>query len=454
MTRSQWTLLILGIAVFLAAFGIAFASQHLPTWQVWQTKDGTAALSPLNTLSSGDIVVSFDSTGDIEVVSLGFTIDPLLGRSVGQTVWFHNDTDTGVGSPANLRPIDPCHDAIRSSDGAVIGRLEAEMWDEAGNPMGSTCWDVWEPNQVVPPGEMWKLVVWLRASGDLMDEDSFDVVFGAVGQPLARIAFVSDRDGNSEIYVMDTDGSNQTNLTNNPSADSRPYWSPDGAKIAFESNRDGNFQIYVMNADGSSQTRLTGDATTDESPAWSPDGTKIAFQRGIGDGREIYVMTNTGANQTRLTNNSASDTNPAWSPDGSKIAFNRSPPNSNDFEIYTMTHTGGSQTNLTSDPAVDRVPDWSPDGSKIVFTSDRDGNDEIYVMDTHGSNPTRLTNNNTIDEFPNWSLDGSKMVFSSRRDGNDEIYIEIKAAHKRTRQTYGRQWQQPDADHQQPRHRC
>jgi Tol biopolymer transport system component len=81
-----------------------------------------------------------------------------------------------------------------------------------------------------------------------------------------KIIFTSDRDGNDEIYVMNTDGSGQTNLTNNPATDSRPAWSPDGLKIVFTSSRDDNSEIYVMNADGSGQTRLTTNPATDISP--------------------------------------------------------------------------------------------------------------------------------------------------------------------------------------------
>ena len=72
-----------------------------------------------------------------------------------------------------------------------------------------------------------------------------------------RITFISDRDGNAEIYVMNADGSGQTNLTDNAGEDWVPAWSPDGGRIAFQSDRDGNAEIYVMNADGSGQTNLT-----------------------------------------------------------------------------------------------------------------------------------------------------------------------------------------------------
>jgi dipeptidyl aminopeptidase/acylaminoacyl peptidase len=73
-----------------------------------------------------------------------------------------------------------------------------------------------------------------------------------------RIAFVSSREGNAEIYLMHADGSGQTNLTKNLSDDTNAVWSPDGSRIAFVSWRDGNDEIYVMHADGSDQTRLTG----------------------------------------------------------------------------------------------------------------------------------------------------------------------------------------------------
>ncbi|MYG19029.1 MAG: hypothetical protein F4208_05555, partial [Gemmatimonadales bacterium] len=105
-----------------------------------------------------------------------------------------------------------------------------------------------------------------------------------------QIAFTTDRDGNSEIYVMNTSGSGVTRLTDHSRHDIRPSWSPDGDKIAFESERDGNREIYVMNADGSEVTRLTDHSAFDYSPAWSSDGTKIAFVSDRDGNREIYVM--------------------------------------------------------------------------------------------------------------------------------------------------------------------
>jgi Tol biopolymer transport system component len=236
-----------------------------------------------------------------------------------------------------------------------------------------------------------------------------------------KIAFASSRDNNyfTEIYVMNTDGSGQTRLTNNASSDNYPVFSPDGTKIAFNSTRDGNNEIYVINADGSNQTRLTNNSATDARPSWSPDGTKIVFNSNRDGKFQIYTMNADGTNQTRLTNNTVDDLEPSFSPDGTKIAFvsNRD----GNFEIYVMNADGTSQTRRTYNVASDFDPSWSPDGNKIVFYSSRDGNPEIYVMDVNGTE-TRLTNNAEDDVRPFFSPDGTKIVFEAHRDGNAEIY--------------------------------
>src|SRR5438876_780109 len=140
-----------------------------------------------------------------------------------------------------------------------------------------------------------------------------------------KIVFVSDRDGDNDIWVMEADGSNPTNITNTIGVNNfNPVWSPDGTKIALQSDRDGNNEIYVMNADGSNVTRLTNHPENDMEPAWSPDGTQIAFaSRRDGLISSIYTMDAAdGSNVTRITNAlPASDQAPAWSPDGTTVAF-------------------------------------------------------------------------------------------------------------------------------------
>jgi Tol biopolymer transport system component len=236
-----------------------------------------------------------------------------------------------------------------------------------------------------------------------------------------RIAFTSDRDENREIYVVRTDGSGLSNLTNNSADDLWSAWSPGGSKIAFTSNRDGNREIYVMNADGSGQMRLTSEPEIDYIAAWSPDGSKIAFVSHRDGNGEIYVMNADGSGQTRLTDHVAHDSLPSWSPDGSKIVFQSD--RDGNGEIYMMSSDGSGQIRLTENAANDSGPSWSPNGSKIAFDSDRDGNREVYLMNADGSGQTPLTDNQADDFQPAWSPDGSRMAFVSGREGNFEIHV-------------------------------
>jgi Tol biopolymer transport system component len=105
-----------------------------------------------------------------------------------------------------------------------------------------------------------------------------------------RIAFASNRDGNTEVYVMGADGSNPVNLTQNAAYDDSPAWSPDGTRIAFASYRDGNWEVYVMGADGSNPVNLTQNSATDYVTAWSPDGTRLAFASTRDGNYEVYRM--------------------------------------------------------------------------------------------------------------------------------------------------------------------
>lgn len=170
------------------------------------------------------------------------------------------------------------------------------------------------------------------------------------------IAFDSDRDGNRDIYIMDSDGNNLVNLTNNPADDFNPAWSPDGSQIAFVSFRDGQSgKIYVMNADGSDVHQLTYENGSDW-PDWSHDGIKITYT----DQNDIFVI----------------------NADGS-----------------------GQAINLTNSPETDIWPSWSPDGSQIVWSSGSDGHWNNFVMNADGSNVLQITDNGQVNAAQ-WTIEG------------------------------------------------
>ncbi|HEY6888205.1 MAG TPA: hypothetical protein VI300_10510 [Solirubrobacter sp.] len=176
-----------------------------------------------------------------------------------------------------------------------------------------------------------------------------------------RLAFTSNRDGNEELYVLDTETGVQTRLTFDPAEDHDPAWSPDGTRIAFATDRDGNSEIYVISAAGGAPRRLTSDPALDQQPAWSSRGV-IAFASNRGGDLDLYVMDDLGGSVGRLTHDRGPDADPSWSPDGSQLAYTHA----ND-DIYAIDWTGQNQRAIRATPALEHFPAWSPDGTRIAF---------------------------------------------------------------------------------------
>lgn len=250
--------------------------------------------------------------------------------------------------------------------------------------------------------------------------------------PNGIIAFVSQRDGNPEIYTMHTDGTNTMRLTENEANDEAPVWSPDGNRIAFHhSDGDGKSEIYVMNKDGTQITNLTESIyflIENQHATWSPDGSHLAFQSRRNGNWDIYTINSDGSNEQRLTDNEAFDRYPAWSPDGSRIAFvsnrDRNKADTYDIneEIYVMNADGSNQVNITNSDVPDRAPAWSPDGRFIAFHTYRRSKAVLAIVQVEDSTVTYLEHFDGEAYTPAWSPDGKYLVFASNRDGNAEIY--------------------------------
>jgi Tol biopolymer transport system component len=222
-----------------------------------------------------------------------------------------------------------------------------------------------------------------------------------------RIVFSTERDGQSDIMVMEADGTGRRSLTTTPSEEGAPSFSPDGRRIVFDTNRDGNSEIYTMDAEGHSPVRVTTHAATDRSAAWSHDGQRIAFlsDRDRRPNFDVYVMNADGSGVQRVTMD-GTFWSPQFSPDGKFLAVQ------GDRDIRLINLADRTVKRLTFDPQNGMSPSWSPDGSRIAFTTTRNGRLEVFTMHADGSNQNMLVSMPGASAMdPRWSPDGRRVAF-------------------------------------------
>ena len=177
----------------------------------------------------------------------------------------------------------------------------------------------------------------------------------------SKIVFNSRPAGatNFDLFVINPDGTGLVQLTIGPANEFNPAWSPDGERIVFNSDATGIGQVWVMDANGANATQLTfDDAWKDQVPDWSPDGSQIAYH--AGDPGDILVMNADGSNQHTVVGGPADDFGAAWSPDGEQIAFIRF----NDRTVYVV-NADGSGEHAVRPFGLQAVPAWQPRGDRL-----------------------------------------------------------------------------------------
>ena len=233
----------------------------------------------------------------------------------------------------------------------------------------------------------------------------------------SRIAFISLRDGESQIYVINPDGSGLQQLARSVSSQNLPSWSPDGTRIAYRKNSD----VYVVEIPAASEQALeilVADTFGDYAPHWSPDGRQILFDSQLKGypHRELNLVNSDGSGLTYLSSQETLNHYPAWSPDGTKILFVASyPPEGRG--LYSMNLDGNEITWLGEGAR----GAWSPDGTRIAFNQSS-GYSQIWIMDADGSNRRHLGGTDSA-SFPAWSPDGTKIAFKVKL--TDEPPVEL-----------------------------
>ena len=229
---------------------------------------------------------------------------------------------------------------------------------------------------------------------------------------LKKIVFVSNLKGNEDIFSMNLDGSELTQLTDSSGRDQYPSISPDGKKIAYSADIGGTWQIVVMNWDGTDKKQITFGPNRHGYPSWSFDGRYIFIEMYTEDNWEIYVMESDGSKLTRLTKNPGlEDWHPNAHPFEYKVLFEMG--HTGDEQAFEM-NLDGSNIRQVSKPGVScRVPKYSIDSTKIVYLGNAGGREQIFVMDINGENIVQLTDAPEGARLPTFSPDNRYIVYNS-----------------------------------------
>ena len=229
----------------------------------------------------------------------------------------------------------------------------------------------------------------------------------AVSPDGRRIAFVSERDGNPEIYLADTRTREVHRLTRSRRADRRPAWAPGGRNIAWQGGRPEMADLHVMNADGTRKRLLVAGPGDDAEPAWSPDGGQIAFTSNRGGRRQLWAVAAAGGEPQLLAKVPGGRGVPPGRREASASLFARE--SAGDSDLWVLDLSDASTRKLTRGPGWDSRPDWAPGGRRVAFARTTAGRSSIWVISLDGT-PGRPVEGTERLTDPDWALTARSLV--------------------------------------------
>lgn len=309
--------------------------------------------------------------------------------------------------------------------GATYSRITDIPGFTGTMPSGSTAVLLWKPANFAELNlKDLKIKVGVSdgaIEGAAMASDLFSINIPA-NKSVGRIAFISTRSIDQQIYIMNADGTNQYRLTDGRYGENFPAISPDGEKITFVSSKEPRNDIYIMDSNGLNLKRLTYSDSGAEYlyPSFSFDGSKIAFMRALDGSYTLCSINADGSGFSEIKTLDYPAYYPVFSPDGSMIAFSMKEGGNN--KIYLIQLSTGAVAPFIAGNYNVNYPCFSPDGSKMAFTSDFDGDFEIYVRELAGNRIVKITDNGHHDAYPRFTSDGANIIFHSRQSGNNQLY--------------------------------
>ena len=243
-----------------------------------------------------------------------------------------------------------------------------------------------------------------------------------------KIAYVVEKEGKSDLQVMNLDGSGNINLTDTNKGHWYPSWSADGKWIATTSRdtRGGNLEIVVVAADGSEKTQVTDLGLNTDMPTFAPDGAHIVFGLAPGFGAPILSsIKRDGTGFRTYANDLVLMSQPTVAEDG-RIAFSASARNGR-TGIYQVQLNSDEQAELIVDTETAFSPQYSPDGKHLVFSASTDSGMQIFEANSDGTEPRALTQGEGFKSAPSYVGDGQAVVYTSYQDGEKEVYrVDLK----------------------------
>jgi TolB protein len=243
-----------------------------------------------------------------------------------------------------------------------------------------------------------------------------------------RIAFVSDRNGADDAYVISVDGRNERQLTATPDAEGNVAWTHDG-KILFTVFKDGFSHLFSIDADGKNQRELA--KVPGRGVTLSPDAERLLYMAGTWMASKLTISAPDGSNPKEITDGSSVAWNSHWSPDGKQIAFTSRNDPKGELAVFVMNADGSARRQVTHVPPEEggaQWPVWSPNGRQLAVQANsrtQKGSAHIWIVDVQTGEAHKLAAHmeSYLDETPSWFPDGKRIAFQSNRTGKMEVWV-------------------------------